>query len=86
MEALDGQRFPYEIEVIGFSEESGQRFGTPFLGSSALVGRIDEQLLEAKDISDISLREAIAHYGLAAADLPDAVVTARHFCVSRISH
>jgi allantoate deiminase len=75
MEALDGQRFPYEIEVIGFSEESGQRFGTPFLGSRALVGRIDEQLLEAKDNSDISLREAIAHYGLAAADLPDAVVT-----------
>jgi allantoate deiminase len=75
MEALDGRRFPYEIEVIGFSEESGQRFGTPFLGSRALVGRIDEQLLEAKDNSDVSLREAIAHYGLAAADLPDAVVT-----------
>jgi allantoate deiminase len=75
MEALDGQRFPFEIEVIGFSEESGQRFGTPFLGSRALVGRIDEQLLDSKDISDISLREAIAHYGLDASELPDAVLT-----------
>ena len=38
MEALEGQRFAFEIEVIGFSEESGQRFGTPFLGSRAAGG------------------------------------------------
>lgn len=73
IEALDGQRFPFEIEVVGFSEESGQRFGAAFLGSRALVGRIDEQLLEAKDINEISLREAISHYGLDAANLPQAI-------------
>ena len=54
VEALDGQRCPFEIEVVGFSEESGQRFGTPFLGSRALVGRIDPQLLESRDIHDVT--------------------------------
>jgi allantoate deiminase len=75
IEALEGQRCSYEIEVIGFSEESGQRFGTPFLGSRALVGRIDEALLETKDSSDITLREAITQYGLDPADLPEALLT-----------
>ena len=36
--------FPLRIEVVGFSEEEGVRFGTPFIGSRALVGRLDEEL------------------------------------------
>ena len=86
MEALDGQRFPYEIEVVGFSEESGQRFGTAFLGSRALVGRIDEQLLESKDSSDMTLREAILRYGLDPAEVAGRGDLNGCFCVSRISH
>jgi allantoate deiminase len=31
----------FEIEVIGFSEEEGVRFGVPFLGSRALIGDSD---------------------------------------------
>jgi allantoate deiminase len=75
VEALDGQRCPFEIEVVGFSEESGQRFGTPFLGSRALVGRIDPQLLESRDIHDVKLAEAISEYGLDPTNLPQAVAT-----------
>jgi allantoate deiminase len=75
MEALDGQRFPYEIEIIGFSEESGKRFGVPFLGSRALVGRIDESALEARDVTETSLREAISHYGFDASNLTEAVAS-----------
>lgn len=75
MEALEGQRFDFEIEVIGFSEESGQRFGTPFLGSRALVGRIDETLLETCDNSETSLREAITQYGLDPSQLPEAIAS-----------
>jgi len=74
IEALDGERFPFEIEVVGFSEESGQRFGTAFLGSRALAGRIDDTLLESLDSNEISLREAISQFGLDAANLPAAVV------------
>jgi allantoate deiminase len=75
IEALDGQRCPFEIEVVGFSEESGQRFGTPFLGSRALAGRIDEQLLEARDFHDVTLADAILEYGLDPLNLPQAVAS-----------
>jgi allantoate deiminase len=34
------------VEVIGFSEEEGVRFGRPFIGSRALTGTLDAELLE----------------------------------------
>src|SRR5258707_11947377 len=46
---LDGKRFNFEIEVVGFSEEEGVRFGIPFIGSRALVGTADDQLLSCRD-------------------------------------
>ena len=39
IEALDGERLPFAIELVGFSEEEGVRFHLPFIGSRALVGR-----------------------------------------------
>jgi allantoate deiminase len=45
------------------------------LGSRALVGRIDEALLESKDIGEVTLREAIDQYGLNPSDLAAAVAT-----------
>ena len=50
------KRLPFGIEVVGFSEEEGVRFGTPFIGSRALVGRLDEDLLSGKDKDGISVR------------------------------
>ena len=38
---LDGRRLPFSIEVVGFSEEEGVRFGVPFIGSRALAGTCD---------------------------------------------
>ena len=64
LEELRGRRLPYAIEVVGFSEEEGVRFGTPFIGSRALVGRLDQQLLDAKDARGISVRKAIEEFGL----------------------
>ena len=46
LETLGGKRLPFGIEVVGFSEEEGVRFGAPFIGSRALVGRLDDELLE----------------------------------------
>jgi len=45
VERLGGRRLPFAIEVIGFSEEEGVRFGVPFIGSRAFVGDIDDGLL-----------------------------------------
>jgi len=70
LEALDGRKLPFGIEVVGFSEEEGVRFGVPFIGSRALVGRIDEGLLASKDASGISVRKAIENFGLNPAEIP----------------
>jgi allantoate deiminase len=64
VESLDGRRLPYAIEVPGLSEEEGVRFGVPFIGSRALVGRVDEELLGRKDARGISVRKAIQDFGL----------------------
>ena len=70
IEALEGQRLPFGIEVIGFSEEEGVRFGTPFIGSRALVGRLDEELLNREDAAGISIRTAIEDFGLDPREIP----------------
>lgn len=64
LEALDGRRLPFAIELVGFSEEEGVRFGVPFIGSRALVGRLDDDLLNQKDAQGISVRVAIKQFGL----------------------
>ena len=64
VEGLDGRRLPFGIEVVGFSEEEGVRFGMPFIGSRALVGRFDQELLDLRDVEGISVRKAIERFGL----------------------
>jgi allantoate deiminase len=64
VESLQEQKLSFGIEVVGFSEEEGVRFGVPFIGSRALVGRADEELLGRKDQRGISVRKAIQDFGL----------------------
>lgn len=64
VESLHGMKLPFGIQVVGFSEEEGVRFGVPFIGSRALVGRVDEELLGRKDESGISVRRVIQDFGL----------------------
>jgi len=75
LEALAGRRLPFGIEVVGFSEEEGVRFGTPFLGSRALIGDLDAELLNREDAKGISVRDAIEGFGLNPAGIPQAAIT-----------
>jgi allantoate deiminase len=75
LEALGGRRLPFGIEVIGFSEEEGVRFGVPFIGSRALVGLLDEELLNVQDARGISVRQAIQEFGLNPAEIPQACLS-----------
>ena len=68
IERLDGRRLPFHIEVVGFSEEEGVRFGVPFIGSRAFIGdplrdpRVDEAVRAyGLDPSQIHEAEAGAH-------------------------
>ncbi len=72
VELLGAKRFPFAIEVVGFSDEEGVRFGSPFLGSRALAGTFDTTLLDRTDRSGKTLREAIRHFGLEPNRIPDA--------------
>jgi allantoate deiminase len=74
LSALNGKRLPFAIEVVGFSEEEGARFGAPFIGSRALVGSLDEDLLNRQDAQRISIRQAIADFGLNPAEIPQASI------------
>src|SRR5215831_6989121 len=65
VELLSGHRLPFPVEVIGFSEEEGVRFGIPFIGSRALVGTLDAALLER-------VAPAIRHFGLDPARIGEA--------------
>ncbi len=79
LEALHGRKLPYAVEVVGFSEEEGVRFGTPFIGSRALVGRVDEELLSLVDAQGISVRKAIEEFGLNPQEIPQAILGADTF-------
>ena len=72
LEGLEGRRLPFAIEVVGFSEEEGVRFGRPFIGSRALVGRLDDDLLDCCDAQGVSVRRAIEDFGLQLAEIPRA--------------
>ncbi|HXP87696.1 MAG TPA: allantoate amidohydrolase [Bryobacteraceae bacterium] len=74
IEALAGRRLPFAIEVIGFSEEEGVRFGVPFIGSRALLGSVDPELLARRDLSGVSVRDAIRAFGLDPARISEAAL------------
>ena len=74
VESLGNRRLPFAIEIVGFSEEEGVRFGTPFIGSRALVGRLDEELLNRQDSNGVSVRTAIKNFGLNPEEIPRAAL------------
>ena len=65
-----GRRLPYGFEVVGFSEEEGQRYKAVFLGSGALTGTFNPAWLDQKDADGISMRQAMEHAGLCPDDIP----------------
>src|SRR3954464_5623230 len=59
-----GKRLPFAIEISGFADEEGVRFASTLLGSRAIAGTFDESVLNTRDRDGITMREAIARFGL----------------------
>lgn len=59
-----GTRFPFAIEVLGFGDEEGVRFGGTLIGSRAVAGSFDPALLDLRDADGISLADAYRAFGL----------------------
>lgn len=57
-------KLPFAIEIIGFGDEEGSRFGSTLLGSRAVAGTWNPAWWELKDREGISLAEAFAKFGL----------------------
>lgn len=59
---IDG--FPFAVEVVGFSDEEGTRFGKALLGSCAAAGTWDEDWWELRDKNGLTLHKAFTEFGL----------------------
>ena len=70
----DGVRLDFAIEVIGFSDEEGVRFGTTMLGSRVIAGTFDPALLARTDDAGVAMETALRDFGFD----PDAIATAAH--------
>ena len=68
--ARAGKRLPFNLEVVGFAEEEGQRYKATFLGSGALVGDFKTEWLDQYDADGITLRQAMKQAGLKIEDIP----------------
>lgn len=55
---------PFAIEVVGFGDEEGARFGATLLGSYALAGRWKDEWLDLADKNGVTMRDAFTEFGL----------------------
>jgi hydantoinase/carbamoylase family amidase len=58
-----GRRLPFGIEVVGFGDEEGVRFGVTLIGSKALAGTFDFSWLTKTDAHGTTLRDALIAFG-----------------------
>jgi N-carbamoyl-L-amino-acid hydrolase len=65
-----GKRLPFDLEIVAFAEEEGQRYKATFLGSGALTGDFNPAWLDQVDADGISMRAAMQHAGLSVDDIP----------------
>jgi allantoate deiminase len=54
---------PFAVDVLGFSDEEGARFGTAYLGSGAVAGTLDPALLGLADADGVTVGQALAAFG-----------------------
>lgn len=59
----EGVALPFALDVLGFADEEGLRFGTAYLGSRAVAGTFDGSLLDAVDDDGVSVRAALKRFG-----------------------
>ncbi|UJR87132.1 allantoate amidohydrolase [Sandaracinus amylolyticus] len=60
---LRDEALPFALEVVGFSDEEGVRFGRPFLGSRAIAGSFALDDLALRDAEGTTLGDAIRGFG-----------------------
>ena len=62
--AAQEKRLPFAIEVLGFGDEEGVRFGTSMFGSRGVAGTLDREVLKTRDADGTSIEAALRQFGL----------------------
>ena len=63
LERMWDRALPYAVEVIAFADEEGVRYGTTFLGSSAVAGRFAPAWLALADDDGVTMADALRAFG-----------------------
>lgn len=63
-ERLRGTDLPFALEIYGFGDEEGARFGKALLGSQAVAGEWDPAWWYLRDHAGVTLRQAFLDFGL----------------------
>ncbi|GAB3171257.1 allantoate amidohydrolase [Myceligenerans halotolerans] len=71
-ERLRDVALPFALEVVGFWDEEGTRFGGALMGSSAVAGLWKDEWWDRRDADGVTVREAFERFGLA----PDRIAEA----------
>ena len=58
-----GKRLPYTLEVVGFGDEEGVRFGATLIGSKAMAGSFEPAWLDKADDKGVTMRQALTAFG-----------------------
>lgn len=58
------QGLPFSVEIVGFGDEEGTRFGSTLLGSRAVAGTWNETWANLKDENGISMAQAFSAFDL----------------------
>jgi allantoate deiminase len=62
--ASSGNALPFGLEVVGFGEEEGVRFGTTLMASRAFAGTWDSNWWDLVDADGVTLDAAFTRFGL----------------------
>jgi len=57
-----GVELPFNVEIVGFSEEEGVRFASAYLGSEGYTGRLKAGTLALRDAAGVAVRDALAAF------------------------
>jgi allantoate deiminase len=67
-----GRRLPMAVEIVGFGDEEGTRYGITLLGSRGLTGDWPSEWLQQQDAQGVSVAQALANAGLDGANIGQA--------------
>ena len=67
-----GETLACHVEIIGFGDEEGVRFGQTLIGSRGVAGSLEASVLDASDAAGTTMADALRDFGLAPEQFQDA--------------